>query len=223
MSTKKANRDRLTGLVTKDSFEDIFGQVLEQAQARGRPASLALIDIDGFMQVNEAYGQQAGDDVLVGVAGKIVELAGKEAVGVRYGGDEFALILPDTERERAFLLLEEMRAAVEQIETYGQGAHAVAERLTISGGIASCPIDGTSPGQLLRQADQALYRAKVAGRNTIRLAYEEKMAPKTAHFTLTQLERLSNLAKEQGVGEAVLLREGLDDLLFKYGVDPIES
>jgi predicted DNA-binding protein len=72
-------------------------------------------------------------------------------------------------------------------------------------------------------ADQALYRAKSTGRNTIRLAYEEKMAPKTSHFTLTQLERLSNLAKKEGVGEAVLLREALDDLLIKYEVNKIES
>ena len=68
-----------------------------------------------------------------------------------------------------------------------------------------------------------LYRAKKTGRNSIRLAYEEKMAPKTSHFTLTQLERLSNLAKEEGVGEAVLLREALDDLLLKYGTNNIES
>ena len=68
----------------------------------------------------------------------------------------------------------------------------------------------------MRKADMADYRAKVSGRNKIVLAYEERMAPKTSHFTLTQLERLTALAKEQDVGEAVLLREALDDLLVKY-------
>ena len=68
----------------------------------------------------------------------------------------------------------------------------------------------------MRKADGALYRAKLGGRNKVMLAFEERMAPKTAHFTMTQLERLSELAKDQGAGEAVLLREALDDLLVKY-------
>ena len=93
----------------------------------------------------------------------------------------------------------------------------------VTGGIAAYPIYGNTENEILRKADQALYRAKKAGRNRIRLAYEEKMAPKTSHFSLTQLERLSNLAKEEGVGEAVQLREALDDLLFKYGTNDIES
>jgi len=76
--------------------------------------------------------------------------------------------------------------------------------------------------ELIRKADQAFYRAKIFGRNTIRLAYEEKMVPKTSHFTLTQLERLSNLAKRQNRGDAELLREALDDLLIKYGFSDVE-
>jgi hypothetical protein len=75
---------------------------------------------------------------------------------------------------------------------------------------------------LLRKADQALYRVKDTGRNKIRLAYEERMVPKTTHYTQTQLERLSKLASERGVGEADLLREALDNLLTKYGVNDIE-
>jgi len=76
--------------------------------------------------------------------------------------------------------------------------------------------DAQDENELLRKADQALYKAKATGRNKIVLSYEEKMSPKTSHYTLTQLERLSELAKEQGVGEAVLLREALDNLLIKY-------
>jgi predicted signal transduction protein with EAL and GGDEF domain len=93
----------------------------------------------------------------------------------------------------------------------------------ICGGLASFPIDGRARSELLRKADQALYRAKVDGRNRIRLAYEEKMVPKTTHYTQTQLERLAKLAGEQGAGEAEMLREALDDLLTRYGVNDIES
>jgi predicted signal transduction protein with EAL and GGDEF domain len=115
--------------------------------------------------------------------------------------------------------MERIRSEVEAQESFGK----VVAQITITGGIAAYPIDGSSESEILRKADQALYRAKKTGRNSIRLAYEEKMAPKTSHFTLTQLERLSNLSKEEGVGEAVLLREALDDLLIKYGTNDIES
>ena len=95
--------------------------------------------------------------------------------------------------------------------------------ITISAGVAAFSVDGRSMSELLRKADQALYRAKVGGRNKARLAYEEKMVPKTSHFPQTQLERLTKLASEHGVGESELLREALDDLLVKYGVNDIES
>jgi predicted signal transduction protein with EAL and GGDEF domain len=94
--------------------------------------------------------------------------------------------------------------------------------LSITGGVASFPIDGRTRSELIRKADQALYRAKQNRRNTIRLAYEERMVAKTAHFTQTQLERLSKLAEERKAGEAKLLREALDDLLSKYGLTDIE-
>jgi predicted signal transduction protein with EAL and GGDEF domain len=82
-------------------------------------------------------------------------------------------------------------------------------------------MDGHLKSELLRKAAQALYRAKVTGRGKIRLAYDEKMVPKTSHYTQTQLERLTKLAGERQVGEAELLREALDDLLTKDGVDQI--
>lgn len=115
--------------------------------------------------------------------------------------------------------MERIRSEVEAQERFGE----VLTQITITGGIAAYPIDGSTESEILRKADQALYRAKRTGRNSIRLAYEEKMAPKTSHFTLTQLERLSSLSKGEGVGEAVLLREALDDLLIKYGTNDIES
>jgi len=84
------------------------------------------------------------------------------------------------------------------------------------------PIDGHSSVDLLRCAHQAIYRAKTTGRNTGQLAHEDKMVPKTGHYTQTQLERLSKLAEREGVGEATLLREALDYLLIKYEVTTIE-
>ncbi len=211
--------DPLTGLLNRNTFDDEFKIHMQSAGESGRPISLAFLDIDLFLQINETFGHAGGDQVLQSVSAILQEQAGEEAITARYGGDEFALIFPNTEREQAFLTMERIRSEVETQENFGE----VITQITITGGIAAYPIDGSSESEILRKADQALYRAKKTGRNSIRLAYEEKMAPKTSHFTLTQLERLSNLSKEEGVGEAVLLREALDDLLIKYGTNDIES
>ena len=108
--------------------------------------------------------------------------------------------------------MEKIRSQIEQTNAYGK----VQVNVTISTGIASYPIDAAERDELLRKTDQAMYRAKNTGANQILLAYDEKMIPKTNHYTETQLERLSILAKKLEVTEARLLREGLDDLINKY-------
>ena len=207
--------DPLTGLLTRKAFEDSFVAALDQAQAANSPLTLTMLDIDNFLQINNQLGHAGGDVVLKAVA-EILMQAGSEVVLARYGGDEFALLFPNTEREQAFLKLERLRSEVESRSSFSDGAATVDIRLTISAGVAAFPIDGSDANELMRKADGAMYRAKAGGRNKIVLSYEERMAPKTSHYTLTQLERLSALAKEQDVGEAVLLREALDDLLVKY-------
>jgi diguanylate cyclase (GGDEF)-like protein len=207
--------DPLTGLLTRKAFEDSFTTTLEQAQAAQTPLSLAMLDIDNFLQINNQHGHAGGDIVLKGVA-EILKGVGDEVLTARYGGDEFAILFPNTEREQAFLRLERVRTVVEGSTGFSDGSASLDIRLTISAGVAAFPIDGSEVNELMRKADGAMYRAKAGGRNKIVLSYEERMAPKTSHFTLTQLERLAALAKEQDVGEAVLLREALDDLLVKY-------
>lgn len=125
------------------------------------------------------------------------------------------------ERESSFLTLEMVRRAVESRGNFKEGDTAYELQITLSAGIASYPVDGRSEAELLRKADQAMYRAKEMGGNQVRLAYEERMVPKTSHYTQTQLERLSRLSEKEGVGEAVLLREALDNLLLKYRVTDI--
>jgi len=217
--TANPPNDPLTGLLKRTVFEEQITTLLQAAAEEDEPISLAFIDIDHFLQINKVHGHVGGDEVLEGLANILNQQAGEDTVIARYGGDEFALLFPGLVREQAFLILERIRAIVEEQDTFG----SVSTQITITAGIASYPIDGNSESEILRKADQALYRAKVTGRNMVRLAYEEKMAPKTSHYTLTQLERLSKLAKKEGVGEAVLLREALDDLIIKYEVNKIES
>lgn len=221
--TEKNQTDPMTNLLPRSAFNKHFKKVMREAREENAPVSLAFLDIDDFLNLNEEFGHAIGDQVIQSIAKIIQETIHEEGIGIRYGGDEFAILFPHTEREQAFLTVERIREAVSKMKRFEQKGEIAETNVTVTGGIASYPIDGTSDNEILRKADQALYRAKVAGRDNIRLAYEERMAPKTAHFTLTQLERLSKLSEEQGVGEAVLLREALDELLFKYGVTSIEK
>lgn len=204
--------DKLTGLPGKGALTSTLGEVL--AKAEGGPVTIALIDADHFARINEELGHAAGDAVLRAISVELGKVP--EVLSLRYGGDEFVAIFQGLEREQAFLRLERLREAVASIGSLKVEGKDLAVRLSISVGVAACPIDGSSEAELMRKADGALYRAKLSGRNKVSLAYEERMAPKTSHFTLTQLERLAELARDQGVGEAVLLREALDDLLVKY-------
>lgn len=212
--------DVLTGCLTRRAFERHLEHAVDEAQAGDRTFSLGFIDIDHFKAINDEFGHVAGDEVLQSLVTVLRQVAGEEAILGRYGGDEFAVLFPSTERETAFLTMERLRQSVASFELSTLNQARI--KLTISAGLATFPIDGRTDDELLRSADAAIYRAKVSGRDRIRLAFEDRMVPKTAHFTQTQLERLAKLAEAQGIGEAVLLREALDDLLIKYGVSFIE-
>jgi len=221
---EETHTDELTGLLSRRGFMVRFEVAVVKAKAGMEeiPLTLALLDVDKFLNINEEYGHKAGDQMLLAVAESLMEHAGDEALIGRYGGDEFVIVFPGLEREQAFLRMEQIRQVLSQLELVtadGKTIHGI----FISGGVASFPIDGRTDNELLRKADHALYRAKASGRKQIRLAFEERMVPKTTHYTQTQLERLSKLAEEKKASEADLLREAMDDFLTKYGVNDIET
>jgi diguanylate cyclase (GGDEF)-like protein len=223
MSNIEQNQtDGLTGLLTRKAFHEIFDNILEKAKGSDNPIAMAFIDIDNFFHINDQHGHMAGDTVLKEVAEIIRQTCGDDAIGVRYGGDEFVVIFPNIEREQAFLTLEKMRTEASKKKFNFEQSGKSIEGIALSGGLTCYPMDGRLKSELIRKADQALYRAKVTGRGKIRMAYDEKMVPKTSHYTQTQLERLSKLAVERQVGEAELLREALDALLTNYGVNKID-
>ena len=217
-------KDRLTGFMRREEFLVAFAQALEKARTGKieEPLSLAMTDLDHFKAINDNYDHAAGDQVLLTMAEVLRKHSGEGVLVSRFGGDEFVLLFPNTVREQAFLRMENIRQVLANTVVELPTGEKILPFST-SAGIASFSIDGRTQAELLRKADQALYRAKVAGRNQVRLAYEERMVPKTAHFTQTQLERLTKLADEHGVSEADLLREAMDDLLTKYGVNDIKS
>ena len=201
------------GFPTGDAFDtDLNGIMNSDAEANGEVVAIALIDCDKFDHINKDFGTDEGDRVLI-EAGKYIRESLPEGAKVyRIGGDEFAILFRGTlEREEIFLLLNDLK------NNYAvQTPDGVRQTITV--GMATAFEDANRCAELIRKADGALFRAKVAGGNKVSMAKEEKMVPKTSHFTQDQLQRLAKLAKREGVGEAILLREGLDLLLKKYDI-----
>jgi diguanylate cyclase (GGDEF)-like protein len=223
MNRGSEDLDPLTGLLSRKAFEERFRAEASGTAAEEGMFSLGFLDIDFFKNVNETHGHAVGDAVIRTVAEAIKSVVGETGASARYGGEEFAVLLPAMEKEQAFLMVERIRVAMESAAPPAREGLHPGPRVTVSGGVAAFPADGRTQSEIVRKADHALYRAKVTGRNKVCIALEERMATKTTHFTMTQLERLAKLAKEEGVGEAVLLREALDDLLIKYKVSGVES
>ncbi|HZU61721.1 MAG TPA: diguanylate cyclase, partial [Solirubrobacteraceae bacterium] len=153
----QASTDPLTGLANRRSLHERLAAEVARTQRHGRTLSVALLDIDHFKEVNDFGGHEAGDEMLMAVAGALGEQARAEDILGRFGGDEFAWVMPETTREQALVAVERARRliAVSRSRPY---------RITLSAGI--CDTDVTShPAQLLNYADTALYWSKVHGRN----------------------------------------------------------
>ena len=198
---------------TGDAFEEELNAILNSdVEASGEIVAIALIDCDKFDHINKDFGIGEGDRVLI-EAGKYIRDNLPEGAKVyRIGGDEFAILFRGImEREEIFLYLNDLKNHYAVQTPDGQ-------RQTITVGMATAFEDASRCVELIRKADGALFRAKVSGGNKVSMAKEEKMVPKTSHFTQDQLQRLAKLAKREGVGEAILLREGLDLLLKKYDI-----
>ncbi|MEW6066213.1 hypothetical protein P378_03190 [Desulforamulus profundi] len=114
-----------------------------------------------FKKINDRFGHQVGDQVLARVAEVMKQTVRKGDSVARYGGEEFVLTLPGADKQAAFEVAEKIRQAVENVTWNGS------LKVTVSAGVASFPGDGQDPAELLRHADQALYRAKAGGRNRV--------------------------------------------------------
>ncbi len=194
-----------------EEFEQDIMALLEQDDGV-ESVTIAAIDLDKFYKVNERLGFAEGDRMLIEAGSYLRKSLSEGARLYRYGGDTFTILFASgTEKEDAFLQMEEIRKAYPVVSLDG-------EKQTMSVGIASAPEDGARASELISKADGAMYRAKVNGRDRICLAREEKMVTKTSHYTVDQLQRLTKLSKREGLGEAVLLREALNALLKKYDV-----
>jgi diguanylate cyclase (GGDEF)-like protein len=166
--TEFALLDPLTGLGNRRSFDKRLRDEVARATRYGTTLSLAMVDLDGFKEVNDGHGHVAGDDVLRRIGTLLGTVMRASDVATRYGGDEFAIILPDTAKTDAWLAAEKLRSALIDTEVELANGHKV--KVTGSVGVASFSEQNKTAESLLEAADAALYRAKRRGRNRVELA-----------------------------------------------------
>jgi two-component system cell cycle response regulator len=157
--------DGLTGVWNRRYLDLSLRKEIERANRFGRPLSVLMIDIDRFKDVNDRFGHQRGDGVLVEITRRIMGTIRTQIDFVaRYGGEEFVVVLPETPREGGKVVAEKVRAAVRDHPFVGDGPHLT---ITVSVGVAAYPVDGGTAEDIVRAADQAMYRAKRAGRDRV--------------------------------------------------------
>lgn len=182
---EEARVDPKTGLFNARHFAGELREELERARRSGTQLSVIMADLDLLRDINNAYGHLAGDAVLRGIAGVFQANLRHSDVPARFGGEEFALLLPDTGPLQALEIAERIRRTVAErgfeVETSSEPIQA-----TVSMGIASYPKDGSDPNELIHQADLAVYRAKLQGRN--------RALPASSEPELLAVDRKARLA-----------------------------
>ncbi|NOY13699.1 MAG: diguanylate cyclase [Deltaproteobacteria bacterium] len=160
---KMALTDALTGIGNRATFDMSIKQATARTQRSGAPVSLLMIDLDHFKWFNDNHGHQAGDSILKHVAQAIRESARDADICCRYGGEEFAVILPDTTADHARILAERIH---QQVALASRQLRQTRMPITVSIGISCSDLDDVPhPARLIKEADNALYQAKENGRN----------------------------------------------------------
>ena len=163
-----ARLDGLTGILNRRGFDERFKQTILQSQRKKEPISVLMIDVDLFKMYNDHFGHQAGDECLKKVANRLSSVLKRpEDVICRYGGEEFAVVMGNTEYQGAYSVAESMRQAVEAAEM-PSSPRSPYPFVTVSIGVCSrVPEDGITQSSLIREADHFLYAAKNQGRNLV--------------------------------------------------------
>jgi diguanylate cyclase (GGDEF)-like protein len=156
--------DPLTGLFNRGHIYADLDQEVLRTRRSGRAFSLLMLDLDGLKAVNDSLGHQRGDDVLRALGRVIREKIRAVDSAFRYGGDEFLVLLPETDYAGAFVVAEKIRAEVEDV---GRRLETEGAQTSVSIGLVSHPEDGSSAEELVRAADRAMYNAKALGKNQI--------------------------------------------------------
>jgi diguanylate cyclase (GGDEF)-like protein/putative nucleotidyltransferase with HDIG domain len=171
---QEARVDPKTGLFNARYFAAALREELERGGRTGSPLSVIMADLDLLRDINNAYGHLAGDAVLQGIAAIFQKHLRHSDIPARFGGEEFAILLPDTTAKQAVEIAERIRRAVAD-ELFEVETSSEPIRATISMGVAAYPQDGSDSNELIHQADLAVYRAKLQGRNRVLGASSEPL------------------------------------------------
>jgi two-component system cell cycle response regulator len=166
MSIEMAITDALTGLFNRRYMEMHLASLVEQAAARGKPIAVMILDIDYFKSVNDTHGHDAGDDVLREFSVRIRKAIRNIDLACRYGGEEFVIVMPETDMAVASMVAERIRRRI-ATEPFPIQQGTKNLEVTISIGIAAIGAPGDNAAAILKRADTALYRAKRDGRNRV--------------------------------------------------------
>jgi two-component system cell cycle response regulator len=165
-SIEMAITDALTGLHNRRYMESHLGTLAEQASSRGKPLALMMLDIDFFKSINDKYGHDAGDDVLREFAVRVRKSIRGIDLACRYGGEEFVIVMPETDLHVAGVVAERLRRSIAG-EPFAVNKGTTRIEVTISIGLSTLEVKGEPVGDVLKRADTALYRAKNDGRNRV--------------------------------------------------------
>lgn len=159
-------QDELTQVYNRRYLQNRLQEEISRGRRSGSRFSVALLDVDSFKQINDAYGHAVGDETLQCIVARMKKNIRTSDIICRYGGDEFVLILPDTLLEVANLVLQRLRESIAK-DTFVLPKSARIISVTCSIGVVAFPEDGETGEELLHNADSALYQAKSKGRNSV--------------------------------------------------------
>ncbi len=162
----QATIDPLTGCHNRRGFDEILAVEFNRSRRYSRPLSLVLLDIDHFKKINDDFGHEVGDHALQRIGRAVRHTFRTTDSACRYGGEEFALVFPETTKEEGLRLAERLRALIESLPPNAE----VPRSLTASFGVSAFPEDAAESAELVRSADRALYLAKSRGRNRVETA-----------------------------------------------------
>ena len=172
---RQAYTDALTGAANRKRFDEELARMVASCRSDGHPMALLFLDADKFKTLNDTHGHAAGDAVLVGLAQRAAEVVGERGLVCRYGGEEFAILLPNCGRDDAEAIAERLRAAVHAspFDVSEAGCDARELPVTVSIGVSATdcgdPARIDEPARLTHEADKAVYAAKESGRNAVRV------------------------------------------------------
>lgn len=161
-----ANEDGLTGVYNHRYFQDALKTKIEMSNRLSQPISMIFIDIDYFKHYNDLYGHQKGDEVLKNIGKILRENIGKKDIVARYGGEEFAVLLPNIKENEAIIIADNIRGIIESTKFYGE-ENQPKGKLTVSMGVSVYPDKCKTEIELIKSADDALYRAKFFNKNRV--------------------------------------------------------